>query len=136
MKYCLLLFFTFFLNLSFGQTETDVYKKINDVYGKNYAEQLAITNPGKLQVLKKYASTGFIVLNGNVSAKDVITINEIPLREKGVTMSIENFVFLLLNETYNPLVFEWTPDMLPRVYRLNSTDYYICIPSQKQLERI
>lgn len=136
MKYFLLLIITMLLNMSFGQSELASVQKINEVFGEDYAENLAISNPGKLQILQKYATTGFIVLNGNVSTKNVVVINEVPLREKGATMSIEDFVFLLLNEAYNPLLFEWTPGIYPAVYNLESTDYFICIPSQKQLERI
>lgn len=122
--------------MAYSQLDDVDLTRINEVYGDNYAENLKISNPGKFNFLLKYATTGFIVLNGNIKAKDVIELNTIPLHEKGKTLSIEDFLSILENEIYNPLIFEWIPGVNPQMYKLGTTDYFICIPSQKQLERI
>lgn len=121
--------------LAFGQSKTN-YEHVNEAFGEMYAEELAKSNPKKLEYLTKYAETGFIVLNGNIKTKNVIEIDVIPLREKGETINIDEFVYILQNESYNPLTFEWTPGIQPRVYKLAETKYFICVPSQQQLERI
>ena len=136
MKNCFLIPFLFVFQLSFGQTDNLEVERINDVYGENYAEHLKLSNPGKFGYLLKYASTGFIVLHGNIKTKDVIKIENVPLHEKGKSLSIDEFLYIINNEVYNPLVFEWIPGIQPNVYKLGDTDYFICIPSQKQLDRI
>ncbi len=135
MKYLLFSFLFFFCFNAFSQNDSSTVQ-VNEAFGENYAEELAISNPGKLALLKKYAETGFIVLNGNIKTKNVIEITEIPLRMKGQTLPIDEFVYILQNETYNPLTFEWIPGIQPKVYKLASTNYFICVPSQQQLERI
>ncbi len=135
MKNYLLISLTFVTLQLFGQTKADI-ERINEAYGDNYAEELAISNPGKFQILAKYSETGFIVLQGDIRTKNVVEINEVPLRKKGETIGIKEFVYILQNETYNPLNFEWIPGIHPMVYKLASTDYFICVPSQEQLERI
>lgn len=132
-------FFTPFLvvfQLAFGQTDNVELTKIIEVYGENYAESLKESNLGKLDFLLKYATTGFIILKGDIKTKGVVEIEVIPMHEKGKTKTIEEFLYILNNELYNPLVFEWIPGMQPQMYKLGNTDYFICIPSQKQLNRI
>jgi hypothetical protein len=136
MKISLFLPLLVLFQLAFGQTGNVELNRINEVYGENYAENLKESNPGKLDFLMKYASTGFIVLHDNIKTKGVVEIEHIPLHEKGKTVSIEEFLNILNNEQYNPLVFEWIPGMQPQIYKLGNTNYFICIPSQKQLDRI
>ncbi len=134
MKYILPILFTFLVQCLYGQTEN--FEKINEAFGENYAENLQVNNPGQLAILEKYVETGFIVLSGKINSKNVIEINEIPLRNKEDALAIDEFIFILQNETYNPLTFAWTPGIQPVLYKLTGSEYFICIPSQKQLDRI
>jgi hypothetical protein len=134
MKYILVLLFASAFQCFFGQSEN--FEKINEVFGENYAENLEIANPGQLKILEKYAETGFIVLNGKINSKNVVEIKEIPLRNKTETLEINEFIYILQNETYNPLTFAWVPGIQPVIYKLADSEYFICIPSQKQLDRI
>ena len=136
MKNLFILPFLLSFQFAFAQNETMHFSKINEVFGEHFAENLNKSNPGKLALLQKYAETGFFVLQGDLKIKNIERIQEIPLREKGKVISPNEFVQIIENNTYNPLVFAWLPGIEPQVYQLAETGYFICIPSQKQLDRI
>lgn len=136
MKYFLPFLFISLFSLAYSQESNTNFEKINEVFGDNYAENLQVNNPAQLKILEKYAETGFIVLNGNIQSKNVVTIEKVPLRNKQEALEIDEFIAILQNETYNPLTFEWIPGIQPVIYKLAESGYFICIPSQKQLDRI
>ena len=130
-----LLIFTLILGsslVSFGQKTEK--KTTIDAYSQELDEMEKV-NPGKLALIEKYKEHGLLIMEAQGEPKNTVTVNQIPLRDKGKSLTIKEFLKLSKSKKFNPYVLAWFPGVERQSFRLEGTQYIVIIPSQKDLNR-
>jgi hypothetical protein len=115
-----------------GQTDGEIM--IKSVYGDTEYNQMLSTNPGKLELLEKYALYGFHVVPATDKYDAYPELTEIPLRSKTTSaISIQTFVQDFNAGNFNPLTTSLFPGAETQIFRLQGVDLVIVIDSQKNI---
>ena len=105
---------------------------------ESYASQLSemqISNPGKFELVQKYGDHKLTIIERINDPKNLQVVAEIPLRKKGTSLTIAEFLILSKEENFNPYILAWFPSIERQYFRLEGTDFLVVIPSQKDLNQ-
>lgn len=114
--------------------QTDGETMIKSVYGDTEYNQMLSSNPGKVELLEKYALYGFHVLPANDKYDGATELTEIQLRSKTASsITIQSFLQDYNSGNFNPLSTKLFPGAEAQVYRLQGVDLVIVIDNQKTI---
>lgn len=117
---------------AFGQTDGEAL--IKSAYGETEYNQMLSSNPGRIELLEKYALHGFHVLPANDKYNSYPELTEIPLRSKTTSStSIQTFLQEYNSGNFNPLSSAFFPKTETQVYRLQGVDLIIVIDTQQSI---
>jgi len=118
----------------FAMGQTDGEAMIKSVYGDTEYNQMLSSNPGKVELLEKYALYGFHVVPTDDKYTTAPELTQIPLRSKTTSsISIQSFLQNYTSGNFNPLSINLFPRSEAQVYRLQGVDLVIIIDNQKSI---
>ncbi|MFK7783512.1 MAG: hypothetical protein AB8B56_00275 [Crocinitomicaceae bacterium] len=130
----LLTFSTILMCTLFAIGQTDGEAMIKSVYGDTEYNQMLSSNPGKVELLEKYALYGFHVVPINDKYTTAPELTQIPLRSKSSsTISIQSFLQEYTSGNFNPLSTNLFPGSESQVYRLQGVNLVIVIDNQSSI---
>jgi hypothetical protein len=117
---------------SFAQTSG--VSMIVEAYGQTHYDEMLISNPGQIELLEKYATSGFKLVPFDDKYSSFPELTEISLRSKtDVTITVQAFLAEYDGGNFNPLNYRFFPGNEPQVYRLQGSSRVIYIPSQQSI---
>jgi hypothetical protein len=132
MKLFALLLFT--IGLSSLYKAQNIEDNVLEIYGKDQCEYIQKTNPSQLEILNAYSKVGFVLIEKEGKNEKYSSIDKIQTFIKGEDISITYFLRITENKDFNPLYFVWRPSAIRQVYHLANTNFFVIIPSQKQIK--